>query len=143
MKVSKGFNKSSGFTLIEVMIVVAIIIILASLSIPNLLRAKINANEAYAMTVLRRISTACENYRTAQTQPAYPTLLTDLSDEIPPYLTTVLTGGNIRGYSFTYTPDLPNQYTCTASPVTSGSTGIRVFVVDESGLITSDGVAVQ
>lgn len=141
-QIGKKLNKPS-FTLVEVMIVVAIIIILASLSIHNLLRARLNANEAYAVTVLRRISTACENYRTAQTQPTYPTQLADLSNQIPPYLTTALTGGSVRGYTFNYAPNLPNQYTCTGSPVSPGATGVRTFVVNESGLITSDGVAVQ
>ena len=132
-----------GFTLVEVMVVVAITSLLASLTIPNAVRARINANEAYVINSLRRISTACESFRSVQPQPTYPAALTDLSDSIPPYLTPVLTGGSIKGYSFTYTPNLPNQYTCTATPVTPGSTGVRTFVVDETGVITSNGVPIE
>ena len=47
-----------GFTLVEIMIVTAIIIVLAAIGIPNLLRARLNANESAAAANLRTISTA-------------------------------------------------------------------------------------
>ncbi len=122
---------------------VAVTSVLATLAIPNALRARINASEARAISSLRRISTACEGYRTSRTSPTYPNLLTDLSDAIPPYIDTVLSSGTKQGYTFVYEPNLPYQYSCTASPVNPGSTGVRTFVVDETGVITSDGVAIE
>ncbi|MDP2980719.1 MAG: type II secretion system protein, partial [Candidatus Omnitrophota bacterium] len=56
-----------GFTLVEIMIFVAIISLLAAIAIPNLLRARHNANEAAGIAALRTISTACESFRSAQT----------------------------------------------------------------------------
>jgi prepilin-type N-terminal cleavage/methylation domain len=81
-----------GFTLVEIMIVVAIIALLAAIAIPNLLRARLNANEAAAQSTLKSISTAIESFRAGQTTPSYPAndsgdgVLTDVSDATPPYL---------------------------------------------------------
>ena len=54
-----------GFTLVEIMIVVAIIALLAAIAIPNLLRARVSANDALAQSTLRAISTAAETFGTA------------------------------------------------------------------------------
>ena len=71
-----GSNKmrlnKKGFTLVEIMIVVAIIVLLAAIAIPNLLRARLSANEATAIAAMRTLSTAMESYRAAQSPPAYP-----------------------------------------------------------------------
>ncbi len=52
-------KKQKGFSLIELLIVVAIILIIAAIAIPNLLRAKIAANQASAVGSLRTLNTAC------------------------------------------------------------------------------------
>ncbi len=129
-----------GFTLVEIMIVVAIISLLAAIAIPNLLRARHNANEAAAIATLRTISTACESYRSAQTPTTYPANLAVLSSATPPYIDSSLAGAtgtsNARqGYYYTYALVNANQFTCTAKPAVSGTTGTRVFFVDESGVI--------
>jgi type IV pilus assembly protein PilA len=129
-----------GFTLVEIMIVVAIISLLAAIAIPNLLRARHNANEAAGIAALRTISTACESYRAAQTPTAYPANLGLLSSAVPPYIDAGLATATAvatakQGYFFTYAYVNANQYTCTASPAVSGTTGTRIFFVDESGVI--------
>ncbi len=60
-----------GFTLVEIMIVVAIIALLAAIAIPNLLQARITANTAAAKANVRALATAAETYSTANAG-AYP-----------------------------------------------------------------------
>lgn len=129
-----------GFTLVEIMIVVAIIALLAAIAIPNLLRARHNANESAAIAALRTLSTAEESYRAAQTPPSYSAALTNLSSASPPYIDTALSGATStansrQGYYFTYTRTSANQYNCLATPAVSAVTGTRIFYVDESGVI--------
>ena len=129
-----------GFTLVEIMIVVAIISLLAAIAIPNLLRARHNANEAAAIAALRTISTACESFRSAQTPTTYPASLAALVATAPVYIDTTLaaataSGTAKQGYFYTYARTNANQYTCTANPAVSGTTGTRIFFVDESGVI--------
>ena len=129
-----------GFTLVEIMIVVAIISLLAAIAIPNLLRARHNANEAAAIAALRTISTACESFRAAQTPPSYPANLAALSTATPPYIDGALAGATAagtakQGYFYTYAMVNANQFTCTASPAVPNTTGTRVFFVDESGVM--------
>ena len=135
-----------GFTLVEIMIVVAIISLLAAIAIPNLLRARHNANEAAGIAALRTISTACESFRAAQTPPAYPANLAALSTATPAYIDAGLAGATAagtakQGYFFTYVQVNANQFTCTASPAVSGTTGTRIFFVDESGVIRLNNVS--
>jgi type IV pilus assembly protein PilA len=130
-----------GFTLVEIMIVVAIIALLAAIAIPNLLRARHNANEAAAIASLKTISVACESFRAAQTPPTYPATLAVLGAPPtgPAYIDNALAGATAspgkQGYVFTYALVNRNQYTCTANPDLPGNTGTRVFFVDESGVI--------
>lgn len=123
-----------GFTLVEIMIVVAIIVLLAAIAIPNLLRARLSANEATAIAAMRTISTAAESFRAGQSPPAYPGNLSQLSSANPPYIDSVLGGGNKSGYTFTWAGS-GNTFGVTAAPQTANVTGVRSFFVDQSGVV--------
>jgi len=135
-----------GFTLVEIMIVVAIIALLAAIAIPNLLRARHNANETAAIGALRTISTACESFRAAQTPVSYPANLAALSGANPSYIdasiSVAVNAATARqGYFFTFAFVNANQYTCTATPGVANVTGTRIFFVDETGVIRLNNAA--
>jgi type IV pilus assembly protein PilA len=145
-------NKQKGFSLIELLIVVAIILIIAAIAIPNLLRSKMAANEASAVASLRTYNTAIVSYSTTYgTDPA--TNFSALGPSTTPSSTAADLVDNLlgiaapakSGYNFTYTAGtasngIISQYTILAAPQ-STSTGQRKFFTDQSGVIrqTTDG----
>ena len=117
-------NKQKGFSLIELLIVVAIILIIAAIAIPNLLRSKMAANEASAVGSLRTINTASVAFST--TYGNYPTQLpiwprrSSASSTSADLIDTVLASGTKSGYTFAYGSATPyQQYSLTASPTQS------------------------
>ena len=131
-------QRNKGFTLIELMIVIAIIAIIAAIAIPNLLAAKASGNEASAKSSLRTLVTTSEQFRTSQGD--YPTSLTVLNTA--GYIDSSLSSGTKSDYVFIYasTPG-SGVWSCTASPTTFGSTGSVHFFVDQSGVIRFDTTA--
>jgi prepilin-type N-terminal cleavage/methylation domain-containing protein len=143
-------KKNLGFTLIELMIVVAIIAIIAAIAIPSLLRSRMSANEAGAIGSLRTISAGEVSFQAACYQDAdgdgvgdYGTLAQlenpDGVAGVPGYIDEVLAAGSKHGYSFNLVAvaggaGAPPTYTCNADPQ-SPQSGRRTFFLDESGVI--------
>ena len=132
-------RKQEGFTLIELMIVVAIIAIIAAIAIPSLLNARKAGNEASAISSLRTLTTVNEQYRTRF--QAYAASLANLS--ATNYIDSVLGAGTKSGYNFSSFAGGVNTWTCSSSPTTPATTGDRFFFVDQTGVIrfNSAGVA--
>lgn len=120
----------TGFTLVEIMIVVAIVMILATLAAPSILRSRIIAYEAATVANLKTLGNACQSYHIDQLK--YPESLSELGQENPPYIDPVLASGNKQGYSFVYALR-DSGFTINANP-----TGIlrgRYFYTDETSII--------
>ncbi len=127
-----------GFTLVEIMIVVAIIGLLAAIAIPNLLRARTNANEGAMKTAMRTFSSANESYRAAQATPEYAQAITDLTGTTPPYIDTTWTSGSKHGFDLTYAAATApaNSYSFLAAPgANSGLT--NTYCVDHTGVVVA------
>jgi type IV pilus assembly protein PilA len=138
-------KKEKGFSLIELLIVVAIILIIAAIAIPNLLKSKMAANEASAVGSIRTINTGLVTYAAGCPNLGYAATLPELNTGAlcasgTGILDAVLAAGTKSGYGFTYVAGaavggVVNTYTTNANPSTPGVTGQRRFFSNQTGVI--------
>jgi type IV pilus assembly protein PilA len=142
-------RKQDGFSLIELLIVVAIILVMAAIAVPNYLRSRMAANESSAAQSLRTINTAAVSYGTTYPELGFPPTLASLGGATPCtagagsacLLDSVLSAGVKAGYQFQYTGDglTPSVgYSITAVPVSPGISGQRMFCSDATSVIRFD-----
>ncbi|MCA9399498.1 MAG: prepilin-type N-terminal cleavage/methylation domain-containing protein [Candidatus Omnitrophica bacterium] len=125
-------KSNKGFSLVEVLIVAAIISLLASIAIPNIIRARIESNEAAAQATLKTISTALENYYTTNNQ--YPASTAVLTSSVPPYLNENFFGSTYNGFNFSAPTLTIATYEILAEP-SSSAMGTRSFTISTGGVL--------
>ncbi len=142
----------SGFSLIELLIVVAIILIIAAIAIPNLLRARIASNESSAAASVRSIATAQIAYNTAYPTIGYAAALTNLggpatgcspSSVTACIIDNVLSTGAKSGYTFVSkgfsgSGGTNDSFVSSSAPVAFNQTGVRDFCVVTDGVLRSN-----
>jgi len=127
-------KKSRGFSLIELLIVVAIILVIAAIAIPNLMKSKMAANESSAVGSMRTLTTSELTYASVNPSTGYTSLANLGSAGL---IDTTLAGGSKSGFSFAIgtsgTPAI--GFTSNANPITPGTTGTNYYCSDQTAVI--------
>ncbi len=150
-------KSSRGFSLIELLIVVAIILIIAAIAIPDLLKSRQAANQASAVGSLRTVNTSEVTYASTYTT-GFSDTLAQLDGTVTPsdvnnagLIDSVLSSGTKSGYTFAYTP-CPGTYPCSTSPKRNDSYAVTAspvagvgngnfYYTDHSGVIRQNNTA--
>src|SRR6266436_3240848 len=145
-------RRQKGFSLIELLIVVTIILIISAIAIPNLMKSKQQANETAAVGALKALTESAVMY--SNSYGGFPRSIANLgpssgalttSSAAADLIDSGLATGVKSGYKFTFTVITADtaghvvSYSITAVPVSPGSTGVRSFYTDESGTIRAIG----
>jgi len=159
IKETKDVRKQKGFSLIELLIVVAIILIIAAIAIPNLLRARMAANESSAVASIRTLNSAESTYNSTYPTVGFSPNLIDLGGAlgaacVPSSTSACLidsvlanngnpAGGGKSGYTFsagagTQVNNVNVGYVVLGVPITVNQTGIRAFCAEEDGVVRVD-----
>jgi prepilin-type N-terminal cleavage/methylation domain-containing protein len=153
-------RKQKGFSLIELLIVVAIILIIAAIAIPNLLRARIAANESAAASGVRTINTAEVSYNSTYPLVGYSATMTDLADTANSCAAAAPTATNAclidnalanataaatakSGYVYGYAPKaagggVNTGYSLFSNPNQFNTTGVKAFCSFEDAVVRTD-----
>jgi type IV pilus assembly protein PilA len=144
-------SSQRGFSLIELLIVVAIILIIAAIAIPDLMRSRIAANQSSAVASCRVLNTAEVTYASSYNIGFSSTLLQlgppasgPVSESAAALIDSLLASGVKSGYSFTYVPTNPdargfyNGYNVHAAPMNVGVTGTAYYYTDETHVIRAN-----
>ena len=142
-------RKQKGFSLIELLIVVAIILIIAAIAIPNLLRARMAANESAAASSIRTLNTAQVSYLTAYPTVGFGVAMSNLGGASPctasstnaclidNNLATATAAPGKSGYIYKMT-GTASTYVGSAVPTTLNSTGTKSFCSVEDAVVRVD-----
>lgn len=135
----RGRTPQRAFSIIELLVAVAIVAMLATVGAFQISRARMAAREQLAITNLRTLAKACHFFFLANGQ--YPAALTELGSPVstPPYVDPSLAQATPvkQGYTYTYTRVLPGEFMIQADPQVPGA-GNRCFFVDQTSVIRGD-----
>ena len=137
-----------GVSVVEVVVLIAILLVVAAIAIPNLLHSNLSESESSTVASLRALNAACANY--SMLYGGYPGSLSNLgpgdaaNSTSAALIDAALASGTKSGYVFTYTAGAIGiggnvlSYSITANPAPPGGTGRRRFFTDQSGVIRAN-----